>query len=254
MAVDVTRRAAAFWRTAGTARVRPANVEDAVCWALPVGVIHVPGLTAGMLDRWPSQASPRRTRRGVDRELHGALLARGGLGLIIVDGRDPENERRFTIAHETAHFMLDYLEPRERALAKFGPHIAAVMDGERAPSVTERLDAILREVPLGVHAHLAERGADNMMTCDAERAELAADRLAFELLAPRQVVRTRCPRSVSSIVRFVQILVEDFGFPPQPARCYAQLLAAERETSFREWLTRDHVSHSSFSPGTRDRS
>ncbi|HZQ09243.1 MAG TPA: ImmA/IrrE family metallo-endopeptidase [Anaerolineae bacterium] len=35
--------------------------------------------------------------------------------MIFLDGSDPANEQRITVAHEIAHFLVDYQMPRARA-------------------------------------------------------------------------------------------------------------------------------------------
>ncbi|MFN8557423.1 MAG: ImmA/IrrE family metallo-endopeptidase [Dehalococcoidia bacterium] len=40
--------------------------------------------------------------------------------MIIVDSSDAPDEVRFTVAHEAAHFLLDYEQPRARAVAALG--------------------------------------------------------------------------------------------------------------------------------------
>jgi Zn-dependent peptidase ImmA (M78 family) len=39
-------------------------------------------------------------------------MARAGHGFISLDGSDADDERRFSLAHELAHFLLDYQDPR----------------------------------------------------------------------------------------------------------------------------------------------
>src|SRR2546421_204494 len=87
------------------------------------------------------------------RAVRGCLIAFGGQGLIFVDGADPDDERRFTIAHEVGHFLVDYLLVRETALAKFGAKIIEVFDGLRLPSVSERVHALLTGTSLGIYTN-----------------------------------------------------------------------------------------------------
>ena len=52
-----------------------------------------------------------------------------GTAYCLVDANDPDNERRFTTAHELAHFLLDYAEPRRKAIEALGEGIVPVLDG-----------------------------------------------------------------------------------------------------------------------------
>jgi hypothetical protein len=163
----------------------------------------------------------------VDRELHGCLVARAGRGLIFVDETDHENERRFTVAHEAAHFVLEYLVPRQRAMDHFGPGIAAVLDGARPPSLAERLSAVLDSVPIGVRIHLMERSeSGSVCRWDVLEAEAHADRLALELLAPEPAVRRALKTSGATTTDDAVAFVKDrFGLPSHGARAYVELLA-----------------------------
>ena len=63
--------------------------------------------------------------------------------MIFVDGTDPDSQRRFTIAHEVAHFLYRLPASRQSAIEKYGEQITGVMDGQRHPTVSERVVAVL---------------------------------------------------------------------------------------------------------------
>src|SRR6202165_681900 len=147
----------AFWAGAGEMEPYPRRLEQAVSWALPLAIAKVPRLCM-------KDVAARLAASGVDfglhtpqRELHGCLVAFGGRGLVMLDGTDSTDEMRFSLAHEVGHFLIDYFQPRERAVRRLGDGVIDVLDGLRAPPVSERIDAILNEVDVGVHMHLMGR-------------------------------------------------------------------------------------------------
>ena len=165
--------------------------------------------------------------------------------MIFLDATDSEDELRFSLAHEVSHFLLDYLLPRRRAIGRLGSGVTEVLDGRRRPTVGERVDAVLTNVPIGVHAHLMERAAAGGIGRAAVLdVESRADRLALELLAPGVEVKRRVAdlrRSENfqqTVANTVGVLVEAFGLPPQIADGYGQSLSRlwYGGPSFKEWL------------------
>ena len=160
-----------------------------------------------------------------DRRLRGALVAFADHGILFLDGADHEAEQRFTAAHEAAHFVLDYLLPRRRALALLGDGIRPVLDGERPPTCEERIDAALTACPLGLHVHLLDRRDP---TGRVALAEDRVDRLARELLAPADELDRRfdgCPPAEADLVA---ALIDDYGLPAAEAAAHARSWLAAR--------------------------
>jgi len=157
------------------------------------------------------------------------LIAFRGQGLIFVDGTDPDDERRFTTAHEISHFLADYWRPREWALMKLGAKIADVVDGLRNPTVSERLHAVLGSTPIGVHTDLMER---DMRLDDLSGTlwsiEDRADRIGLALLAPPDAVfelADLSPRVYGEReAELTGILRGHFGLPAAVARSYGHVL------------------------------
>jgi hypothetical protein len=119
-------------------------------------------------------------------------VARGGGGFIFLDAADPPAERRFSLAHEVAHFLRDYDAVRREACRRLGPGVLAVFDGHRPATPDEQLQAVLRGVPVAAHVHLLRRDDGGRPKTPAEReAEAAADRLAFETRRSRPAARPR---------------------------------------------------------------
>src|SRR5207253_2652044 len=116
------------------------NLERAVALALPVTVVKLPRLHITSVGEWLI-ARGRKINMNFgtfDRPLRGCVIAWRGHAIIFVDGGDPEDEQRFTIAHEIAHLLLDYFIPRRRATASLGAQIGDVLDGLRPATAEER--------------------------------------------------------------------------------------------------------------------
>ena len=95
-----------------------------------------------------------------------------------------------------------------------------MLDGHRPPTAAERVDAVLRTLAVGPFAHLLRRDESGRPLSAVEReAEAAADRLAYELLAPADAVGEMADR-----IALVERLIHSFGLPPEPAARYAEIL------------------------------
>jgi hypothetical protein len=159
----------------------------------------------------------------VDRRLHGFLLARDGWGYVFLDGEDPEDEQRLSLAHELAHFLRHYWYPRREVCRKLGPGVLEVLDGRRRATDSERTQALLAAVPVGIHWHLLAHEEDGSLPRGTvSTAEEEADRLGYELLAPANEVQKRRGELLGEAL--VQSLRTEFGLPDAHARRYARLL------------------------------
>lgn len=238
----IGRAAAEFWRRAGMLPVYPVEMQEAILFALPLDIHLIARLSVERVGEWARERNIPCRLPGRDRRLRGCLLARAGHGVLFVDGADPRDEQRFTLAHEAAHFLLDYEEPRSRALAALGPSILPVLDGDRPPTARERAHALLATAPLGLHAHIMERGSHGAYGEAAAEAECNADRLALELLAPADLVRSMLAEGPGTYEEWLRAagarLVQVFGLPPALARGYARALLREQgvRPSVAAWL------------------
>jgi len=166
-----------------------------------------------------------------------------GHGFLFVDQSDSEAERRFTIAHEIAHFLLDYVTPRQKVLDIFGDSIRPVLDGERTPTRLESIDAMLSKVNFGVYVDMMSRSAEGGIEQGAIlHAEDNADRLAFELLAPaehvlNQIAVLQAKRSFERTRVIASLLVTEYGLPKQLAFRYSAFLTRHTpQQSSAQWL------------------
>lgn len=239
---SIQRAAEEFWAQVGEQEPFPRLLEPAVLWALPLAVFKLPRLWVKDVQGWLAARGVRFRLETGDRPLHACLFAYGGRGCVLLSGDDGPNELRFSLAHEVAHFLMDYNHPRLRAVSRLGPQILEVFDGHRPATVQEQVHAILSHVPIGFHTHLMERQGNGVMGCDAASDhEGGADHLALELLAPELEVRRRVARQAGDHQTRAEeaetILRQDFGLPAAVAVGYARLLfPAGRNHSVREWL------------------
>jgi len=227
----------------------PRDIRAAITLALPLEVYPVPALRVNHVLDWTRRTGVAHRLRGRDRRLHGCLLADRGKGTIFVDASDDDDERRFTLAHELAHFLLDYQLPRQRALNALGPSILPILDGERAPSIDQRLHAVMSGVHLGRLSHVMERPENGLPTNLVIDIENRADRLALELLAPAQSLQalmrqTTAPRGYEARLAYAtRFIAQHYALPGAIAAPYARFILAQLgEPTFRDWLSLSNVS------------
>jgi len=239
------RMADEFWETARNISCTfPRDIEAAVAWSLPLFIVRFPNLWVHDVESYLRQKQSLPLSRAADRPLHGCVIAVRGKGFIAVNGTDNPCDVRFTIAHEIAHFLVDYHEPRLRALRRFGSHIEAVLDGMRPPTEAERIDGILASTPIQLFTHFMHRDDAGTAGAAVLEAESQADLLAFELIAPDAEVWRLAPRGFANrtynarIASLQRLLVRRFGLPGEVAHKYAAGLCHSRfgNKSVREWL------------------
>jgi hypothetical protein len=220
--------AGAFWREAGVGEPFPRCLLGPITRALPVGVIDQAGLCLRAIRDRLARGGIIDACDAVDRPLRACLVARWGFGLIFIDAADAEDERRFSLAHELAHFLRDYWRPRRLAVDRLGGGVLEVLDGRRPASAEERLTALLTRVPVGCHWHLMHRDDTGQASPAVRAAERDADRLAYELLAPATDVLTRAgDRGRPTRLAVVGVLEVVFGLPAAQARDYGAILIPE---------------------------
>jgi hypothetical protein len=218
-----------FWEKARETEPFPRNLRRPIAKAVPLSVALVAKLSVRAALDWLQKCGMVCELAGEDRPLRACLVARRGHGVALVDGSDEEAEQRFSIAHELAHFLRDYWSVRRRICKRLGVAALEVLDGERPPSSQERLQALLRNVPLGFHLHLMERDSEgNPLTSSIAQAENDADFLAYELLAPAEHVLGN-DRTVSNPA-LVRRLRDFYGLPRTQASRYAGILLPPTKT------------------------
>jgi hypothetical protein len=222
-----------FWAEAGTVEPFPRNLRRPITRAVPLSVVSLPDLRLDAIRTWLLQNGVVCPCPERDRPLRACLVARSGCGFAFIDRADPEDEQRFSLAHELAHFLRHYRQPRRQAARRLGERVSEVFDGLRPPTPEERIGSLLGDVPLGFQVHLLEREGGGLVSGPAvAAAEAEADRLAFELLAPAEAVQSAGTEALGEAGRAALVLRlrSRFGFPRALARAYAELLAPRPDT------------------------
>jgi hypothetical protein len=212
--VDLAER---FWSAAGAVEAFPRNLERAADASGFLSVLHRERLSVSMIREWLAKIGIASPLNVPDRPLRACLVACDGAGFAFIDATDSEDERRFSLAHELAHFLRDYLAPREAVTRRIGSAAVQVLDGKRQATPEERVRAWCSRTDLGVHIHLMERGTVHLATREAEE---NADRFAYELLAPAADVTERAADAVTA----TELLIDFYRLPAFQAEHYATLL------------------------------
>lgn len=214
--------AESFWSGAGGREKygTPVRLDRAVMHTLPIAIHYVPALTSADIGSILNRIGASIPIDSASRPLRGCLIADAGVGLMLVDSEDSEDEQRLTIAHETAHFLLHYRALRDAALNGLGHHLIAVLDRTRSPTPAELLSSALRNLPLVPFRHAMARNGTRprgfVATMEAE-----ADDLAIELLAPWRLVRTLSNPDANTIAT-------QFGLPATVATRLASMAVGSR--------------------------
>jgi len=234
-----------FWTLAGETESFPRSLEQSVALALPLAIVKLPKLGLGGFRNWLLHRGINIQVNGPDRPLRACLIAKAGRGLVALDGSDPEDEQRISLAHEVAHFLVDYLHPRQQAMNLLGETAREVLDGERQPTLKEQVTGILRGVELGVYTDLMDRPSTGIINKVGILAiEDRAERIALELLAPQDLILEtitlsgHSPVQPTSLEVVYDLLVQRFGLPSEMAKSYGNYIISSQKakTSFREWL------------------
>ncbi|MBX6721639.1 MAG: ImmA/IrrE family metallo-endopeptidase [Dactylosporangium sp.] len=230
MPLWVTELADVFWSMAGGPEEPARDLRGPIANALPVTVVMLPRLRVTTVDAWLQHHGIYCTVDVQDRPLRACLVARNGHGVVILEGTDPPDEQRFSLAHELAHFLRHYWQPRTDIAGRLGPSVLEVLDGDRAPVPDERVFALLARVRLGFFTHFMARAGE---TRPIDAAEREANLLAYELLAPSAAVMgtvaTVPPAERRGVI--VELLTTMYGLPATVARRYAAFLCPESSPS-----------------------
>jgi hypothetical protein len=228
--------AARLRREAGFRSDLPIAVEVVLPRLYPVAALLLPRLSVEGLRAWlarhQAEVPPALAACG-DRRIRGAVVGWQGHGLLCAEATDAEAERRFTFAHEAAHFLEYHLYPRQDLLHRFGPAMQPVLDGQRPPSAADRGDALRRRAYLTLQTHLLERnpGGEASPRPVIDAAEAEADLFACEVLAPVAGLEARFSGlrlDEAGVARVQSALLTEYGLPPAPAWQWARRFVARQ--------------------------
>lgn len=208
----------------------------------PVSVHYLTPLTTETVARWLARYPLPLDFGERGRALYGCVISVRGQGFIFVESAAPAAEQSYTLAHEFAHFLRDHHAPRQQTMEQFGAAIREVLDGERSPTPSERLEAVLRGTSLRLFRHLMLRDGDGQpLGVGIQQAEIEADLLAVELIAPYRELLQALPHPARTQQRFHELLMAHYQLPADIAHRYATQLAAHFGTvpSVRTWLGMD---------------
>lgn len=211
---------------------QPLDPDAALLRLHPVTLIRLAGLNVSGVCDWMARhrlEPPHSLTLCHNRTLRGGIIAKRGTAFIFLDADDSAQEQRYTLAHETGHYLQDHLYPREDALANLGDGILPVLDGLRPPTWNEQVHALLSSTSLSHYAHLMERNAlTPQLSPEVAEHEADADRFAWEILAPFDALQARFAWSenrTADLDTLTALLTNEFDFPLFAARCYAAHLA-----------------------------
>ncbi len=235
-----------FWDEAGGFN---SELETAIVMTMPIVPAPISQLTVYKVLDWVSQKGVQLA--GLEsvrnRPLRACLIARGAPNnFIIWDDSDPAADQLFSLAHELAHFLLDYEQPRQEALQRLGPQVLEVFDNGRTPTIAERLHGLIAGVQVRPQHHFMERAAQgDILSRQVLEIEDRADILALELLAPQEKALLLVQAAIKGKSLYAQrleaaetVLISQYKLAPNVARAYAGqlLIVVGGNQSFQEWL------------------
>jgi hypothetical protein len=225
----VAELAGLFWARARHAESFPRTLRRPVARGFQFSVAMLPELTIAAAMKWLMNCGIVCELPGQNRILRACLVARWGHGIAILDGDQSDDELRFSLAHELAHFLKDYWSLRMDVQKRLGAAALEVLDGLRPPTVDEQLHALLRGVRLEFHVHLMERDMDGTTTSSVvAESEKDADRLAYELLAPADhIFSSGAPTNDRGLMERLRSF---YGLPGLQASRYARILVPSVRT------------------------
>lgn len=232
---DLEQCAAVFWEPIPHRNHFPRDLEQYLSIYYAASIESLPKLTVQRVQEWLSENGFPSTYSPNDRRLDGCIIAQKGHAILFLDDALPLDERRMIIAHETAHFWLDYELPRRRMKQRYGAAGMQILDKERPAHTVEVLLAAATSSPIEefYHYHFKESKHETEI-------EQRANTLACLLIAPSREVlarATKCRIARDDKSKWLELLHQGFGMPENWARSYLPLLQRSiRGRTFSSWF------------------
>lgn len=242
---DLEHCAAAFWEPIPERTSFPRDLERYLPLHYQASIETLSGLTVQRVHEWLSAIGFAPTNPQKNRRLDGCIIAQKGHAILFIDDALSLDQRRMIVAHETAHYWIDYELPRRRMKMRFGDDSVKILDQERTAETVEILMATAAGAPIQAFYHYHFK--DHKQETEVEQ---RANTLACLLMAPRREVLARakkCQMTREDESNWLKLLHQDFGMPENWARGYLPLLHWDfRERSFSSWFvpsTRQGANH-----------
>lgn len=232
---DLEHCADAFWEPIPERNRFPRNLECYLPIHYHASIVLLPGLTVQRVHEWLPANGKVSTNPPNNRRLDGCIIAQKGDAILFINDALPPDERRMIVAHETAHFWIDYELPRRRMKLRFGEEGIQMLDQKRPANTVEVLMATAAGSPIQAfyHYHFKE----HILGTEVEQ---RANTLACLLIAPQQEVLARARKRHlvrNDEAKWLELLHQGFGMPENWARGYLPLLHRNfRERSFSSWF------------------
>lgn len=232
---DLEHCAATFWEPIPERSSFPRDLERYLPLHYQASIKSLPGLTVQRVDEWLSTNGIGSTGPSNSRRLDGCIIAQKGLAILFIDAALSVDERRMIVAHETAHYWIDYEVPRRRMKLRYGDGGLQILDQERPAETVEILmaTAVGASIQAFYHYHFKEHKQETEV-------EQRANTLACLLIAPRRDVLLLAKKrrmAGKDESKWLEMLHHEFGMPENWGRGYLPLLQRNlRERSFSSWF------------------
>lgn len=226
-----------FWEESQLPRHFPIHVsvlEQAILLTRPISIVKINKLTLNAIVCFLYNRGISLQNMPDNKELYGFVISQANHTYIFINGAESVQEQSFTLAHEFAHFLLDYEIPRQELINKFGLDICDALNNKRPFSSEERIAALVKGINLKQFSHLLDvPAATAFQRYNIWKAEAFADQLALELLAPYKEIlqdslfQYNCNKpSYTELVNFLPpYLVKKYFLSNDIADSYTKFLA-----------------------------
>lgn len=232
---DLEQCAAVFWEPIPQRNEFPRDLEQHLSLHYEASIESMSDLTVNRVQQWLLTKALASQVTLNDRRLDGCIIAQKGHAILFIDAALALDERRMIIAHETAHFWIDYELPRRRIKQRYGAAGMQILDKERPSHTVEVLMAAATGSPIQefYHYHFKDRKRETEV-------EQQANTLACLLIAPPREVLARarrCRIARDDESKWMELLHQGYGMPGNWARGYLPLLLRNiRGRSFSAWF------------------